>query len=100
MSEALFPALLPTLPGKVRGIVGWEPLRLQCGDCGTIHEQCSRSVAACIITAGFQFHTCEAGAPRRCPECLVRALTDCGSRRCADALEDARSRAARNGATP
>jgi len=83
--------LLPTVPGKVRGIVGLDPLRLQCGDCGVTHEQCTRSVAACIITAGFNFHTCEVDSPRRCPECTVRALTECGSQRCADALKDAKS---------
>lgn len=85
--------LYPTLPGKVRGIIGMDPLKLQCGDCGVIHEQCTRNVAVCIMTAGFEFHRCETDSPRRCPSCMVRALAECGSMRCADHLKDARDRA-------
>lgn len=92
------PILYPTLPGKAPGIIGWEPLRMQCGDCGAIHEQCHRSVGACILTAGYEFHTCEPGAPRRCPACLARALTECGSTRCADQLREARSAVERGAA--
>lgn len=33
--------LYPTLPGKAPGIVGYDPLKMQCGDCGAIHEQCT-----------------------------------------------------------
>lgn len=94
--------LYPTLPGKAPGIVGYDPLKMQCGDCGAIHEQCTRSVGACILMAGFEFHTCETDTRgpgdngRRCPECLVRVLSDCGAMRHDDQLKDAQSRTRRN----
>lgn len=70
------PAQLPTLPGKTDGIVGWDPLRLQCRSCGVIHEQCQHTPALEVILCGFQFHVCEVrtGARRRlCPDCLRTA---------------------------
>lgn len=68
---------LPTLPGKVDGIVGLDPLVLQCRECGDIYEGTRRSLAADVILSGFHFHTCEPGSGRRCPSCLSEAEAAC-----------------------
>lgn len=74
------PVQLPTLPGKVDGIVGWDPLVLQCRDCGATYTGARRSVAADVILSGYHFHTCEPGSGRRCPECLAAAENACPNR--------------------
>lgn len=75
---------LPTLPGKVDGVVSWDPLILQCRDCGDTFTGARRSKAADIILSGFHFHTCEGReSHRRCPECLAKVIAECGSKRCA-----------------
>lgn len=79
------PVQLPTLPGKVDGVVGWEPCVLQCRECGRTATQEGRSAAMFIIMSGFHFHTCRRGldAPRRlCPDCLAAATRECPNRRC------------------
>jgi hypothetical protein len=69
---------LPTLPGKVDGIVGWDPLELQCRDCGAVYTGSHNRRAADIILSGFHFHTCEGrDGRRRCPECLAAAESAC-----------------------
>lgn len=69
---------LPTLPGKVDGIVGLNPLELQCRACGVTYVGTRRSIAADIILSGFRFHTCEGqGAGRRCPDCLAAVEREC-----------------------
>lgn len=74
---------LPTIPGKVGGIVGWEPCVLQCRVCGDTTEQDCRSVATFIILSGFHFHICEERKGiRMCPPCLTAAEAACGSARC------------------
>lgn len=71
-------AQLPTLPGKVDGIVGLDPLVLQCRECGTTHNGTRRSIAADIILSGFHFHTCEGQTgTRRCPDCLAAVIAAC-----------------------
>lgn len=68
---------LPTIPGKVDGIVGWDPMVLQCRDCGVTHEG-RRNPATEIILSGFHFHTCEGrNGKRRCPECLAAVEAAC-----------------------
>ena len=67
----------PTLPGKVDGIVGWDPLELQCRDCGAVYVGKNRG-GFDILLAGFCFHTCEGPAgKRRCPECLAAVKAAC-----------------------
>lgn len=69
---------LPTLPGKADGIVGLDPLVLQCRKCGATYEGSRGRIAADIILSGFHFHTCEGqGAGRRCPDCLAAAIAAC-----------------------
>lgn len=67
----------PTLPGKVDGIVGWDPLELQCRDCGVVYTG-ERNPAADVILSGFHFHRCEGTAGvRRCPSCLAAVKAAC-----------------------
>jgi hypothetical protein len=72
-------AQLPTIPGKVDGIVGWEPCVLQCRVCGDTTTQEGRSVATFIILSRFHFHTCE---ERKCPTCRASAVAACPNARC------------------
>jgi len=73
----------PTLAGKCDGIVGWDPLELQCRDCGAVLVGERRSKAADIILSGFKFHVCEGrDGKRRCPDCLAAAQVACESSRC------------------
>jgi hypothetical protein len=68
----------PTLAGKVDGIVGWDPLELQCRDCGAVFTGQRRSRAADIILSGFHFHVCEGrDGIRRCPDCLAAVIAAC-----------------------
>ena len=73
---------LPTIPGKVEGIVGWDPVQLQCRDCGVIHT-CKHApgtgkLGFDILLAGFRFHICEGRTGvRRCPSCLRKVLDAC-----------------------
>lgn len=72
---------LPTLPGKVGGIVGWDPCVLQCRECGVIATQEGRSAAAFIILSGYRFHGCEEKTGmRRCPDCLAAVEAACPNR--------------------
>jgi len=72
---------LPTLPGKVDGIVGLAPLVLQCRECGATYEGSSRTIALDIILSGFHFHVCEGpDGKRRCPECLSAVEAACPRR--------------------
>lgn len=71
-------AQLPTLPGKVAGIVGWEPCVLQCRVCGRTATQEGRSATTFIILSGFHFHRCEERKGiRMCPDCLAAAEATC-----------------------
>lgn len=73
----------PTLPDKVDGVVGWDPLELQCRECGELFDGERRSKAADIILSGFHFHICEGRhGIRRCPTCLAVAKKACQSSRC------------------
>jgi hypothetical protein len=75
---------LPTVEGKVTGIVGLDPLVLQCADCGsTLTQPDQRSVAVFVVTSGWHFHVCEGRqGVRRCRECLARVKAGCPSGRC------------------
>lgn len=74
---------LPTVPGKVSGIVGWEPCVLQCRVCGATVTQDRSGVAAFIILSGFRFHRCEGrDGTRMCPGCLAAAVKACPASRC------------------
>lgn len=76
---------MPTLPGKSEGIVGWEPLVLQCRDCGATHVGDRYNPAAEIILSGFHFDGCEGrDGVRRCPDCLAAVTAACPNRRCSD----------------
>lgn len=70
-----------TLPGKVEGIVGWDPMELQCRDCGAAFtaEKPKYSGWNSVITrSGFHFHRCEGrDGIRRCPECLAAVKAAC-----------------------
>jgi hypothetical protein len=80
----------PTLPGKAEGVVGWDPLTLQCRACGatTTNDERDaewngrrRSNATFVILSGFHFHICEGREGKRmCPTCLARAKDGCGGR--------------------
>lgn len=75
--------LLPTIPGKVAGIVGMEPCVVQCQECGVTATQERRSVAAFIMLSKFHFHICEGREGiRRCPTCLATAVAACPLTRC------------------
>ncbi len=83
VSPVTAPALFPTLPGKVTGIVGLNPLRLQCGECGEITERTERGIGHGIIASGYHFHTCDGrDGIRRCPDCLAAAVAACPNLRC------------------
>lgn len=74
---------LPTLPGKVDGIVGWDPLVLQCRGCGATYTGTRRGVAADVILSGYRFHGCDRGTPasvRLCPDCLAEVEGACPNR--------------------
>lgn len=72
------PVQLPTIPGKVDGIVGWDPLVLQCRSCGVTYEGTGKNRAADIILSGFHFHVCEGrDGIRRCPDCLAAVIAAC-----------------------
>lgn len=74
---------LPTIPGKVGGIVGWDPCVLQCRVCGVTAKQEGRSAAMFIVQSGFRFHRCEEREGiRMCPDCLTDATNACPDRRC------------------
>ena len=69
---------LPTLPGKVDGIVGLDPLVLQCRACGATHVGDRYNIGTEIILSGFHFHTCEGReGMRRCPDCLAAVEREC-----------------------
>ena len=74
----------PTVEGKVDGVIGVDPLVLQCRDCGAVAEQPEgRAGGAFLILSGFHFHICEGReGVRRCPECLARVKAECGTGRC------------------
>lgn len=77
-------AQMPTLPGKVDGIVGWDPVVLQCRDCGATYTgTVRRNAGADIILSGYRFHACERGtgmSRRRCPDCLAAVEAACPNR--------------------
>lgn len=82
MTAATVPEQLPTLPGKVDGIVGLNPLVLQCRVCGATHTDDRKSIATAVILSGSGFHTCDApGGVRHCRDCLEAAEAKCGGRR-------------------
>lgn len=77
------PKLRPTVSGKVDGIIGLDPLTVQCHDCGAIAQQTTeRTGAVFILLCGYHFHTCEANPPRRCPQCLAAAKAACENGKC------------------
>ena len=71
---------LPTLPGKVDGIIGLDPLVLQCRSCGVTYTGTRRRIAVDVILSGFHFHGCEKGGGRKCPDCLAAAEAACPNR--------------------
>lgn len=83
MTTQQAPVLLPTLPGFVTGIVGVDPLVLQCHDCGVTTTRTERTAAAGIILSGFHFHICEGrSGVRRCPACLSAVRAGCDREHC------------------
>jgi hypothetical protein len=87
--------LLPTLPGKVNGIVCDAPWTLQCQECGqtvtnaTMPERLRStgrdSISYLVIQSGYHFHSCEGrNGIRRCPSCLAAARAACPNIRCKD----------------
>lgn len=81
MGRAVSVEQLPTTPGKVDGIVGLDPLVLQCRECGITYQGKGHRIAADIILSGFHFHVCEGPTGmRRCPDCLDAAEAACPNR--------------------
>jgi hypothetical protein len=74
--------LLPTVEGKAPGIVGWDPVVLQCSDCGaTLTQPADQRIAYFMIQAGWNFHTCEGRTgKRRCRDCLATVEAACPRR--------------------
>lgn len=70
---------MPTLPGKVEGIVGLNPLVLQCRDCGDTYTGKHPDRGGFdVILSGYHFHRCEGRAGRRrCPDCLAKTVAEC-----------------------
>lgn len=71
---------MPTLEGHVDGIVGLNPMVLQCRDCGrTLTKPKGRgSNNAFIILSRWHFHICEGRkGVRRCRDCLTAVKTAC-----------------------
>jgi hypothetical protein len=68
---------LPTVPGKVDGIVSLTQLIVQCRSCGDTYTGDDR-VGVSIILSGYRFHTCEPGVGRMCPSCLTTVENACG----------------------
>lgn len=73
----------PTIPGKVDGIIGWDPCVLQCRECGETATQDRRSVATFIILANFKFHLHEPEPRRLCPSCMDAVRDACENCRAA-----------------
>ena len=74
---ALLPAPLPTVPGLLAGIVGTDPWRVQCAECGRIGT--GRNPHAAITDGGIHFHHTpwpDGTNPRLCRHC--RARRGCG----------------------
>lgn len=69
---------LPTVPGKVDGVVSLSPFTLQCRDCGATAVMESGRIATFVILSGYHFHACEGrDGVRRCPDCLARVEAAC-----------------------
>lgn len=69
---------MPTIRGYVEGIVGLDPLVLQCRDCGAVHVQTERTAAFAVVLSGFHFHVCEGRTgKRRCRDCLATVKAAC-----------------------
>jgi len=81
VTASTLPLLLPTVPGKVSGIVSLNPFTLQCADCAATVT--GKRPAATVVLSGFHFHVCEGrGGVRRCPSCLAALKAACPSGRC------------------
>lgn len=68
----------PTVPGKVAGIIGMDPLTVQCAECGaTASRTTERTGAAFIILCGYRFHLCQSDERRLCPTCFDAETAAC-----------------------
>jgi hypothetical protein len=78
----------PTVEGMARGIIGVDPIVLQCGECGDTLTQDRDGIAAFIILARWNFCGMEndrqqrTQGPRRCRDCMAAHARDCA--RCAE----------------
>ena len=72
MTDTL-PLLLPTVPGKVHGIVSLDPPTIRCDGCG--HEATGRTLAMVVRYSGIEFDPARYLAdPRRlCRGCRIKA---------------------------
>lgn len=64
--------LLPTVPGRVHGIVSLNPPTVQCDGCGRTHTD--RTLALAVLQSGIQFHPPGVDDDRRlCRDCAHQA---------------------------
>lgn len=71
------PPLLPTVPGKVSGIVSLDPPTVQCHQCRATHTE--PQLGLCVILSGYRFHTCEKNPVRLCRDCMAPVHAACPS---------------------
>lgn len=72
---------LPDLPGKARGVVGWDEhgYTLQCERCHATEQP------KILILMTFKFHNRHRGDnPRLCRPCRVNVYAECGCHSCKD----------------
>lgn len=63
------PVQLPTLPGRVDGIVSLDPPKVQCRSCGVIAEGRPGKLAFLVLTCRILFHVADGRTRRLCAEC-------------------------------
>ena len=74
MSDTL-PIILPTVPGRVEGIVSLDPPMVQCQGCGATYA--GRTLGLTVLRSNILFH--QHRSPRLCKACRLALNCDCGS---------------------
>ena len=78
MSVETLPLILPSLPGHLDGVIGLDPVRLQCQECGRVGE--GRTALAAIYDGGLHYHRSawpDGTNPRLCRECRLARGCSC-----------------------
>lgn len=62
-------AQLPTVEGRVDGVVSLDPPMLQCRGCGVVHTDRPGKLALLILTSNIIFHVGDGRTRRLCADC-------------------------------